>query len=80
MVVERCTDGTVVTCDGCGAPIEQVTPAMQHPAPVQTWGPGVVYIVCRPLPDGSQPCLDLARLSDELFERVQCRRPGCQGC
>lgn len=26
---------------------------------------------------GTQPCLDLALLADELYERVRCRVPGC---
>ena len=61
---------------------------MKHPVP-----PGIaravygkdnsdgdlVYIVCAPLPGGTQPCLDLALLADELYERARCRVPGCDG-
>jgi hypothetical protein len=79
-VPERCRDGSLVTCAGCGAPVEAVTPEMVHPAPEAVWGPGVVYVVFRPMADGSQPCLVLAQLADELYERVRCRRPGCRGC
>lgn len=58
-------DGSPVTCDGCGAPVEAVTEAMKHPVPAESgYGPGVIYIVCGPMPDGSQPCLDKARAHD----------------
>ena len=59
----RTLSGRPITCDGCGAPVEKVTENMQHPAPPEEWGPNVVYIVCGPLPDGSQPCLDEALLN-----------------
>lgn len=73
-------DGSAITCDGCGAAVEEVTPQMTHPAPEDVWGPGVSYIVCRPLEDQTQPCLTLAELSDELYRTVRCNTPGCGGC
>jgi len=33
--IERTPSGQPVTCDGCGAVVERVTPAMQHPVPDQ---------------------------------------------
>ncbi len=69
-------------------PVEAVTAAMKHPVPLDTahavYGKdnsdgSLIYIVCAPLPGGSQPCLDLALLADELYERVRCRVPGCDG-
>lgn len=60
----RTLSGSPVTCDGCCAPVEHVTDSMKHPAPVEEWGPNVVYIVCAPLSDGSQPCLDRALIND----------------
>jgi hypothetical protein len=68
--------------------VEEVTPAMRHPVPkeiarvvygIDPPSADFVYIVCAPLPDGLQPCLDLALLADELYERVRCRRRGCDG-
>lgn len=65
--------------------IETATAAMKQPVPHgiahTTYGKdnsdgSLVYIVCAPLPGGSQPCLDLALLADE---RVCCRAPGCDG-
>lgn len=87
MTVEFATDGQPVTCDGCGAPVERVTDAMKHPVPAKiaqaVYGraasPDFVYIVCTPLPGGTQPCLDIALLADELYELVRCRIPGCDG-
>jgi hypothetical protein len=57
---------------------------MQHPVPDQiaraTYGRvDLTYIVCAPLPDGTQSCLDLALLADGLYETVRCRIPGCDG-
>lgn len=79
------TSGQPVVCDGCGAVVEQVTDAMKHPVPadvaITLYGrPDIVYIVCAPLPEGAQPCLTLAQLADELYDRVRCRKPGCAGC
>lgn len=80
--------GQPITCDGCGAPVEEVTAAMRHPVPLEiahaVYGKdnsdgGLVYIVCEPPPGGTRPCLDLALLADELYERVRCRVPGCDG-
>ncbi|WP_433542008.1 hypothetical protein ACQP10_38295 (plasmid) [Streptosporangium sandarakinum] len=79
-MVARTPSGEVITCDGCDAPVEEVRDDMQHPAPADVWGPDVIYIVCRPLPDGSQPCLTLAELADDLYRAVRCRKPGCKGC
>ncbi|MFI9845047.1 hypothetical protein ACIHFD_49070 [Nonomuraea sp. NPDC051941] len=72
--------GKPITCDGCNAFVEEVRDDMVHPASVDVWGPGVVYIVCRPLPNGDQPCLTLAQLSDDLYRAVRCQKPGCAGC
>jgi hypothetical protein len=64
--------GQPITCDGCGALVEAVTAAMRHPVPVETArsvygkdnsGGDLIYIVCAPLPDGTQ----------------RCRLPGCDG-
>ncbi|HKT04967.1 MAG TPA: hypothetical protein VJT31_36085 [Rugosimonospora sp.] len=84
--VARTPSGQVITCDGCGAAVEQVTDAMTHPVPddiaADVYGAqpgGLLYIVCAPLPGGTQPCLDLALLADELYQRTRCRVPGCHG-
>jgi hypothetical protein len=88
MPIATTPSGQPVTCDGCGAPVEAVTAAMRHPVPLEVahsvYGKDntdgdLVYIVCAPLPGGTQPCLDLALLADELYERVRCRVPGCDG-
>lgn len=70
-MVARTPSGEVMTCDGCGAPVEAVEAAMWHPTPPalyvpQQAGDPVLYLVCRPLPDGTQPCLTLAHLADEV--------------
>jgi len=83
-MIARTPSGQVITCDGCHAPVEEVTDAMRHPVPAEislaVYGrDDLHYIVCRPLPDGSQPCLVLALLADELYESVRCRVPGCDG-
>lgn len=84
--VARTRSGRVITCDGCGAPVERVTARMTHPVPDDIardlYGAppgGLVYLVCAPLPAGARPCLALALLADELFARVRCRVPGCRG-
>jgi hypothetical protein len=88
MSIATTPSGRLIVCEGCGAPVEAVTDAMRHPVPPAiahaVYGKdnsdgNLVYIVCAPLPDGSQPCLDLALLADELYERVRCRVPGCNG-
>ena len=88
MSIATTPSGRPIVCDGCAAPVETVTDAMKHPVPLDVahavYGKdnqdgSLVYIVCAPLPDGSQPCLDLAHLADELYERVRCRVPGCDG-
>lgn len=88
MRIARTPSGKVITCDGCAAPVEEVTPSMRHPVPmaiakdvygIDNRDGGLVYIVCRPHEDGSQPCLVLALTADELYERVRCRIPGCDG-
>jgi hypothetical protein len=83
-MVARTPSGQPITCDGCGALVEVVTDAMRHRVPrevaLATYGrDDLDYIVCGPLPDGSQPCLVLAGLSDELYEAVRCRVRGCDG-
>lgn len=77
--------GQVITCDGCGTAVERVTDAMTDPVPddiardVYGRYPGeLVYIACAPLPDGTQPCLGLALLADEMYERTRCRVSGCR--
>lgn len=88
MSIATTPSGRLIVCDGCAAPIETVTPAMKHPVPPEiaqtvydkdNSSGSLVYIVCAPLRDGSQPCLDLAQLADELYERVRCQVPGCDG-
>ncbi len=88
MPIATTPSGRLIACDVCAAPIEAVTDAMRHPVPREiahaVYGKdnssgSLVYIVCAPLPDRSQPCLVLARLADELYERVRCRVPGCDG-
>lgn len=81
MTIALTPSGRPITCDGCGAFIEVVREDMKHPVlyPHQWAETDVIYIVCRPMPDGSQPCLDLAQLADELFEATKCRKPGCTG-
>lgn len=88
MSIATTPSGKPIVCDGCAAPVERVVPAMVHPVPIDiardvygidnTQG-NLNYIVCSPLPDGDQPCLTLALLSDELHERTRCRIPGCDG-
>jgi hypothetical protein len=85
MAPPRTPSGQQITCDGCAAPVEQVTDAMRIPVPaavaLANYGRAdLEYIVCSPLPDGSQPCLTLAELAEELYDRVRCRRPTCTGC
>jgi hypothetical protein len=84
MTVATTPSGQPIVCDGCGAPVEAVTEAMTHPVPravaLAVYGKtDLIYVVCAPLPDGSQPCLVLAQLSDELYDRTRCRVPGCAG-
>lgn len=83
-MIARTPRGKPITCDGCGAAVEKVTAAMTHPLPrhvaITTYGKAdLSYIVCAPLPDGRQPCLHLAQLADELYEKVRCWVPGCDG-
>jgi len=83
-MVARTLSGEVTTCDGCGAAVEEVTAAMTRPVPRELalglYGrPSLTYIVCAPLADGTQPCLDLAQLADEMFDQTRCRKPGCTG-
>ncbi|WP_043737514.1 hypothetical protein [Nocardia asiatica] len=77
--MEYTPSGYPITCDGCDAPIEKLSDDMKFPAPLDVWGANALYIVCGPLPDGSQPCLQLAELSDELYRVVRCKVPGCDG-
>lgn len=84
MPVALTPSGKTITCDGCGAPIEAVTDAMQHPVPedlaIANYGhTNVIYIVCRPLPSGDQPCLAVAQLGEELYRDACCKVAGCDG-
>lgn len=80
--------GQPVTCDGCGAPVEEVTEPMRHRVPdeiaLRNYGTDngsgeLAYIVCAPMPDRSQPCLGLAQLAEEMYDRLRRRAPGCDG-
>jgi hypothetical protein len=68
--------GEPVTCDGCGAVVEDVDVAtMVHPVPPQVsqrvYGQSnLIYIVCPRMPGGTWPCLDLALLADEMYLRI----------
>jgi hypothetical protein len=66
-------------CDGCGADLHALSPTMVHPAPADLFGDGVVYTVCPPDEQGRQPCLDVAKLEDELVRRARCTTPACDG-
>lgn len=80
-------NGRPIRCDGCGYPVERVTPEMTRPVPDEIAavnygrapGSGLIYIVYAPLPDGTQPCLVLAELNEELYEWARCRVSGCTG-
>lgn len=54
--------GKTITCDGCGAFVEEIREDMKHPVlhPELYRGSDVYFIVCAPLSDGTQPCLELA--------------------
>lgn len=57
---------------------------MRHPVPGNianaNYGKsGLIYIVCPPRADSTQPWLDLARLAEELHDTVRYRVPGCDG-
>lgn len=73
--------GQPVTCDGCGVTFNKITDDMVHPVlyPENWAGEDLVYIVCPPLPDGTQRCLKLAQLLDEEYDLARCRQPGCTG-
>lgn len=84
MALALTPSGKIITCDGCGAPVEVVTDAMKHPVPtdlaIANYGhPDVIYIVCGPLPSGDQPCLTVAQLGEELYRDARCKTPGCDG-
>jgi len=71
-VTARHGNGDPVRCDGCGAPVEQVTDAMRHVMPhalaVDLLGDvGYGYVVCAPMPDGTQPCLRKAVIRDAIL-------------
>ncbi|GAB4590008.1 hypothetical protein [Nocardia sp. IFM 10818] len=68
----------VITCDGCGCPLGAVTEQMIFPAPRDVYT-NAVYVVCPPEPGGTQSCLHLARLWDELWRRIRCPVPECDG-
>ncbi|MGW9069259.1 hypothetical protein ACWGQT_07415 [Streptomyces yangpuensis] len=74
--IARTPSGKIITCDGCGAPVEKVLDGMTHPTPKGLYaGTDVVYVVCAPLPGNTgQPCLELARLADEIHLR------SCEAC
>jgi hypothetical protein len=69
----------VMVCDGCGADLPALSPTMVHPAPVDLWEDDAVYTVCPPQDDNTQPCLELARLGDEMYRRARCVDPDCDG-
>ncbi|WP_367139718.1 hypothetical protein [Saccharothrix sp. HUAS TT1] len=82
MPVALTPSGRIIVCDGCNAALEQVTDDMRHPLPPEQarrlYGKTEIeFVVCAPLPDGTQPCLELARVHEDLADQDRCLRAGC---
>lgn len=75
--------GEAVRCDGCGAALDEDLDPRTQVWPIEpeigarNYGrTDLVYLVCPPR-GGVYACLDLARLGEEMYQRLHA--PGC-GC
>lgn len=82
----RTGSGKIVTCDGCKKPVmagfdvtTQVFPIDPEVSRAVYGTAALVYIVCPPRAEGWHPCLDMARLADEMYDSTRCRVPDCDG-